>query len=201
MGWFTRTTITFLALCHLALVASVPSGVALTTKTGDADGSLWFFVAINVFMHLTVASTFGGRQLGIIPLAWIVPLFTIGMTTLSGLMIDQHWPPDLPLPWLVWPALFAPGLAALTYAWRIWLGQLQARRPAPPRTRRDEGVRTAADSAGERLGQADAVAVLFHQHDGDAERIRVVQLDRGGASTVRTAHQPPVRTVRLEKAQ
>ncbi|MFD3488756.1 trypsin-like peptidase domain-containing protein [Streptomyces sp. NPDC058665] len=130
VSWITRTTITFLALCHLALVAAVPSGVALTTNIRDDDLGLWFFVPINVFMHLTVASAFGGRQLGAFPLSWIVALFTIGMTTLSGLMLDQHWPPDWPPPWLVWPVLFAPGLAALTYAWRIWFGQLQARRPA-----------------------------------------------------------------------
>ncbi|WP_055606702.1 trypsin-like peptidase domain-containing protein [Streptomyces prasinus] len=130
VGQLTRTAITFLALCHLVLVAAVPSGVALTSNIGDDGWSLWFFVAINVFMHLTVASAFGGRQLSTIPLSWIIPLFTIGMTTLSGLMLDQHWPPELPPPWLVWPVLFAPGLAALTYAWRIWFGQLQARRPA-----------------------------------------------------------------------
>jgi hypothetical protein len=130
VGRLTRTAITFLALCHLLLVAAVPSGVALTTNIGNDDWALWIFVAINVFMHLTVASAFGGRQLGTIPLSWIIPLFTIGMTTLSGLMLDQHWPPGWPPSWLVWPALFAPGLAALTYAWRIWFGQLQARRPA-----------------------------------------------------------------------
>lgn len=77
-----------------------------------------------------VASAFGGRQLGTIALSWIVPLFTIGMTPLSGLMLDEHWPSNWPPPWLVWPVLFAPGLAALIYAWRIWFGQLQARRPA-----------------------------------------------------------------------
>lgn len=38
-----------------------------------------------------------------------------------------------------------------------------------------------ADSAGERFGQADAVAVFFHQYDGDAERVGAVQLDRGEA--------------------
>ncbi|GGW85054.1 hypothetical protein CP966_33705 [Streptomyces galilaeus] len=130
VSWLTRTVITFLALCHLVLVAAVPSGVALTTDIGDDDWALWFFVAINVFMHLTVASAFGGRQLGTIALSWIVPLFTIGMTTLSGLMLDERWPSNWPPPWLVWPVLFAPGLAALTYAWRIWFGQLQARRPA-----------------------------------------------------------------------
>ncbi|MEU0630640.1 serine protease [Streptomyces sp. NPDC005989] len=125
VGWLTRTAITFLALCHLVLVAAIPSGVALTTNTGNDDGALWSFVAINVFMHLTVASAFGGRQLGTIPLSWILPPFTIGMTTLSGLMLDHYWPPDLPPPWLVWPVLLAPGLAALTYAWRIWFGQLR----------------------------------------------------------------------------
>ncbi|MGV9942410.1 hypothetical protein [Streptomyces sp. NPDC003401] len=132
VGPLTRTAITFLALCHLALVTAVPSGVALTSNIGDDGWSLWFFVAINVFMHLTVASAFGGRQLSTIPLSWIIPLFTIGMTTLSGLMLDQHWPPGWPPPWLVWPVLFVPGLAALTYAWQIWFGQLQARRPATP---------------------------------------------------------------------
>ncbi|MEU0119320.1 hypothetical protein ABZ137_37990 [Streptomyces bobili] len=130
VGWLTWTVVTFLALCHLVLVAAVLSGIALTTGIGDDDWALWFFVAINVFMHLTVASAFGGRQIGTIALSWIVPLFTIGMTTLSGLMLDEHWPSNWPPPWLVWPVLFAPGLAALTYAWRIWFGQLQTRRPA-----------------------------------------------------------------------
>ncbi|MGW7369458.1 hypothetical protein ACWGI8_40085, partial [Streptomyces sp. NPDC054841] len=63
----------------------------LSTGIGDDGWVLWFFVPINVFMHLTVASVFGGRQLGVFPPAWIVPLFAIGLTTLSGLMLDAGW--------------------------------------------------------------------------------------------------------------
>ncbi|MFE2498814.1 hypothetical protein [Streptomyces scopuliridis] len=134
VGRLTRTVVTFLALCHLLLVAGVPSAVAVTTGIGNDGWVLWFFVPTNVFMHLTVASVFGGRQLGALPPAWIVPLFAIGLTTLSGLMLDQNWsPPGYPPPWLLWPVLFTPGLAALTFAWRIWLGQLQdTRRSATP---------------------------------------------------------------------
>ncbi|MFG2276033.1 hypothetical protein ACGFNY_40515 [Streptomyces chartreusis] len=130
MDWLTRTAITLLAFCQLVLVAAVPTGVALTATVKDDDVSLWIFVAMNVLMHLTVASSFGGRELAGIPFAWILPPFTVGMTTLSGVMLDQYWPSDWPPPWLVWPFIFAFGLATLTYAWRIWFGQLQARPPA-----------------------------------------------------------------------
>ncbi|MET8538262.1 hypothetical protein ABZV67_42845 [Streptomyces sp. NPDC005065] len=130
VGWLTRIVVAFLGLCHLFLVAAVPSAVALTTSVGDDGWVMWFFVPVNVFMHLTVASVFGGRQLGVLPPMWIVPLFVIGLTTLSGLMLDQHWTPDWPPPWLLWPSLFAFGLMALTFAWRILFGQLQDTRQA-----------------------------------------------------------------------
>ncbi|MFI5681767.1 transposase [Streptomyces cellulosae] len=68
------------------------------------------------------------------------------------------------------------------------------------------GPLVCAGSAGERFGQADAVAVLFHQHDGDAERVGVVQLDGGEgevdrgldgrhqfAAGLRRGGRPPVR--------
>ncbi|MFI0219906.1 trypsin-like peptidase domain-containing protein [Streptomyces lydicus] len=125
IGWLTRIVVTSLGLCHLLLVAAVPSVVALTTSVGDDGWAMWLFVPMNVFMHLTVASVFGGRQLGDFPPMWIAPLFAIGLTTLSGLMLDQRWPADWPPPWLLWPPLFAFGLTALTYAWRISFGQLQ----------------------------------------------------------------------------
>jgi hypothetical protein len=46
VGRLTRTAIAFLALCHLLLVAAVPSGVAFTTNLANGDWALWFFVAI-----------------------------------------------------------------------------------------------------------------------------------------------------------
>ncbi|MFF2922512.1 hypothetical protein ACFVTP_08910 [Streptomyces celluloflavus] len=98
VGWPTRTVVTFLGLCHLTLVAAVPSAVALSTSIGNDGWVLWFFVPLNVFMHLTVASVFGSRQLGTVLFAWIVPLFTIGLTTLSGMMLNQRWPADWPRP-------------------------------------------------------------------------------------------------------
>ncbi|MFF2927192.1 hypothetical protein ACFVTP_33110 [Streptomyces celluloflavus] len=133
VGWLTRTVVTFLGLCHLALVAAVPSAVALSTSIGNDGWVLWYFVPLNVFMHLTVASVFGSRQLGTVLFAWIMPLFTIGLTTSSGMMLNQHWPADWPPPWLLLPTLFAFGLTALTFAWRISFGQLQdTRRSAAP---------------------------------------------------------------------
>ncbi|MGW2028116.1 trypsin-like peptidase domain-containing protein [Streptomyces decoyicus] len=125
MGWLTRTVVTFLGLCHLVLVAAIPSAVALTTSVADDGWTMWFFVPMNVSMHLTVASVFGGRQLGDFPPMWIAPLFAIGLTTLSGLMLAPHWPAGWPPHWLLLPPLFAFGLTALTYTWRISFGQLQ----------------------------------------------------------------------------
>ncbi|WCD91185.1 hypothetical protein KPP03845_200146 (plasmid) [Streptomyces xanthophaeus] len=73
-----------------------------------------------------------GRQIGSFPIAWIVPLFAI-RTTWSGLMLDQRWPADWPPPWLLWPTLFAAGLTALTFVWRIRFGQLRdTRRSTTP---------------------------------------------------------------------
>ncbi|MFI1869498.1 hypothetical protein [Streptomyces jumonjinensis] len=128
----TRHVVTFLGVCRLVLVAAVPSAVALTTPAAGDDGwVLWFFVPMNMGLHLTIASAFGSRQLGTLAFSWIAPLFTIGLTTLNGLALDQRWPADWPPPWLLWPTLFAFGLTALTFAWRFWFGQLQdTRRPA-----------------------------------------------------------------------
>ncbi|WP_221354813.1 hypothetical protein [Streptomyces beigongshangae] len=52
---------TALALCHLVLVTGVTSYVPLTTDLKDDGWVLSFFVPLNVFMHLAVASVFGGR--------------------------------------------------------------------------------------------------------------------------------------------
>ncbi|CAL9675524.1 S1 family peptidase [Streptomyces sp. enrichment culture] len=132
VGWLTRIVVTFLGLCHLVLVTAVSAAGAITISAKDGDGwIMWMLVPFNLFMHLTVASAFGSRQLGTLAFSWIVPLITVGITTMSGLMLYQHWPSHWPPPWLVWPALFASGLAALTYAWRFQFGQLQdTRRPA-----------------------------------------------------------------------
>jgi hypothetical protein len=122
----TRLVVTLLGICHLVLVAAVPSAVALTAPASGDDGwVLWLFVPINVGMHLTIASVFGGRQLGLLAFSWIAPIFTIGLTALNGLALERRWPAGwLPL-WLLWPALFAVGLTALTFTWRFWFGQLQ----------------------------------------------------------------------------
>ncbi|MGA4966970.1 hypothetical protein [Streptomyces pseudogriseolus] len=134
VGRLTRIVVTVFAVAHLALVTAIPSAVAVSTSSKDDGWVKWMFAPLSLFIHLTVASTFGGRQLGkLASFSWIVPLYTIGLTTLSGLMLGHRWPPDWPPPWLALPALFAAGLIALTYAWRIWFGQLQdTRRPASP---------------------------------------------------------------------
>ncbi len=44
VGRLTRTVITFLGLCHLVLVAAVPSAVALTTSTEDYGWVMWLLV-------------------------------------------------------------------------------------------------------------------------------------------------------------
>ncbi len=67
--------------------------------------------------------------------------------------------------------------------------------PPRPRTCRGNDVvvqrRTAvAESASERLGQADAVAILVHQHDGHAERVGMVQLHRGEGVARSSTHLP-----------
>ncbi|MER5201241.1 trypsin-like peptidase domain-containing protein [Streptomyces sp. NPDC002755] len=125
VSWFTRTVVTFVGICHLALVAAIPSAVAFSTGVGNDGWVLWYFVPLNVFMHLTVASAFGGRQLGTVLFAWLVPLCTIGLTTSTGLMLNQRWPAGWPPLWLLLPPLSAFGLTALTFTWRISFGQLQ----------------------------------------------------------------------------
>ncbi|MFD0381419.1 hypothetical protein ACFQ2B_00300 [Streptomyces stramineus] len=130
MGWLIRYVVGVLGLGHLTLVAAVPAAAALSTSIGDDGWVLWFLVPLNVFMHLTVASVFGGRQLGTVLFAWIVPLLTIGLTTSSAFMVDRPWPAGWPPQWLLWPTLFAFGLTALTFAWRFEFGQLpDTRRP------------------------------------------------------------------------
>ncbi|UQA34776.1 hypothetical protein [Streptomyces sp. HNA39] len=79
---------TALALCHLVLITGVTSYVRLTTDLKDDGWVLWFFVPLNVFMHLAVASVFGGQQLGRVPLTLVASLFAIGLTTLTALMAD-----------------------------------------------------------------------------------------------------------------
>lgn len=130
VGWLTRYVVGVLGLGHLTLVGAVAAAAALKSGIGDDGWVLWLFVPMNVFMHLTVASIFGGRQLGTVSFAWIVPLFAIGLTTLTAFMIDRTWPADWPLQWVLWPTLFAFGLTALTFAWRFEFGQLQNTRPS-----------------------------------------------------------------------
>ncbi|MFJ9181360.1 serine protease [Streptomyces sp. NPDC102360] len=140
VGRLTRFTVTVLGLGHLALVGAVPATVALSTDAGNDGWILWLFVPLNMFMHLTVASVFGGRQLGTVVLSWPLPLVTIGLTTSFTFAADRHLPAHWPPQWLLWPGLFAFGLTALTFAWRINFGQLQdtPRTPTPtadkPRT-------------------------------------------------------------------
>ncbi|MFF2165481.1 trypsin-like serine protease [Streptomyces sp. NPDC058175] len=125
VGRLTRCVVGVLGLGHLTLVGAVSAAAALSTSIGSDGWGLWLLVPMNMCMHLAVASAFGGRQLGAVLFTWIVPLFTIGMTTSSAFMVDRPWPADWPPPWLLWPALFAFGLTALTYAWRFEFGQLQ----------------------------------------------------------------------------
>ncbi|MFH8738008.1 trypsin-like peptidase domain-containing protein [Streptomyces sp. NPDC017964] len=125
VGWLTRYVVTVLGLCHLTLVGAVPAAAALSTSIGEDGWVLWFFVPLNVFMHLTVASVFGGRQFGTLLSAWVVLLITIGLTTSSAFMIDLPWPADWLPPWLLLPTLFTFGLTALSFAWRFTFGQLQ----------------------------------------------------------------------------
>lgn len=152
VGRLTRIVITFLGLCHLVLVAAVPSAVALTTSTEDDGWVMWLLVPFNVGMHLTIASVFGGRRPGTSAISWTAPLFTIASTTLSGLMLSQSWPPG----WFLWPVLFALGLTSLTYAWRISFGQLQ-NITQPPTPRADKFTTSTGEpsmpSAPEALGR------------------------------------------------
>ncbi|MEV1070039.1 hypothetical protein [Streptomyces sp. NPDC050263] len=131
VGWLTRYVVGVLGLGHLTLVGAVATAAALKSNVGDDGWVQWLFVPMNIFLHLTVASAFGGRQLGTVLFAWIVPLFAIGLTTSTAFMIDRPWPADWPPQWLLWPTLFAFGLTALTFAWRFELGQLQDTRPSP----------------------------------------------------------------------
>lgn len=131
--WLTRLVVTFLGLCHLVLVATVSTVAALTADAGSDEWVLWLTIPINVGMHLTVAMLFGSLRVGATPSSWILPLGAIGMVTATGLALEQRWPPNWPPPWLTWPTLFASGLTALIYAWRIQFGQLQdTQRSATP---------------------------------------------------------------------
>ncbi|MGW1765132.1 S1 family peptidase [Streptomyces sp. NPDC002073] len=132
VGWPIRCGVRVLGFCHLTLVGSVPAAAALSTDIGNAGWVLWLFVPLNILMHLIAASTFESRPLRIIPFTWIGPLFVIGLTTSSAYMVDPHWHAN----WLLWPALFALGLAALTFAWRLSFGPLQE--PPQPATYEDQ---------------------------------------------------------------
>ncbi|WP_331730250.1 serine protease [Streptomyces sp. NBC_00073] len=125
VAWHIRYVVGALGLCHLTLVGAIPTAAALSTSIRTDGWILWLFIPFNVCLHLTVASSFGGRQYDTIPITWVMPLFAIGLTTLSALMVEPRWPAELPPPWLLWPALLAFGLTALTFAWRFWFGQLQ----------------------------------------------------------------------------
>ncbi|MGI5532481.1 trypsin-like peptidase domain-containing protein [Streptomyces syringium] len=130
VGWLTRYVVGVLALGHLTLVGAVPAAAALKNDIGHDGWVLWLFVPMNVSLHLSIASGFGGRQLSTALFAWIAPLFAIGLTTTTAFMIDRPWPTDWPPQWLLWPTLFAFGLTALTFAWRFEFGQLQDTRPS-----------------------------------------------------------------------
>lgn len=125
VGWVTRYIVGVLGLGHLTLVGAVAGAAALKNGIGHDGWVLWLFVPMNVFLHLSIASGFGGRQYGSALFAWGAPLFAIGLTTVNAFMIDRPWPADWPPQWLLWPTLFAVGLTALTFAWRFEFGQLQ----------------------------------------------------------------------------
>ncbi|QXE38068.1 serine protease [Streptomyces sp. GMY02] len=122
----TRALATVVALCHLLLVAGITSYAALTASVETDGWMLWFYLPFNVFIQLAAAGLIGSR-IGDAFLNWVAPPFAVGTTTLFARLAElpllSPWPSWTP--WVLWPPVFAIGLYALTFTWRIRFGHFQ----------------------------------------------------------------------------
>ncbi|MER7812954.1 serine protease [Streptomyces sp900116325] len=133
VGWPTKALVTLMSLCHLILVAGVTSSAVHSSDLKQAGWTAWLFVALLLSGHVAMAAMYGSIQMNRANMiTWVGPPFIVGLTTLLALTADLPLPSPWP-PWVLWPVVFGGGLYSLTFAWRIWFGQLRTSgAPLPP---------------------------------------------------------------------
>jgi hypothetical protein len=84
-------------------------------------------------LHLTIASYWGGGRVELTAgVTWFGSPVVVVLDVAMGSLFNDAWPlPSyFPPSWLFWLFICGPGLAFLSYTYRIWFGRLQQRAPA-----------------------------------------------------------------------
>ncbi|GAA2955179.1 MULTISPECIES: S1 family peptidase [Streptomyces] len=121
-----RTALTTVALAHLALVAFVTGSTAYSSDDFTGPTS-WLLPPTIVLFHLLIGLLYGHRKMPLSLMAVVLPPAIIVMTVLCAVSFSNMHGVHLNPVALgaAWASIFSPGLLALTYAVRAWLGQIQ----------------------------------------------------------------------------
>ncbi|HWU08839.1 MAG TPA: hypothetical protein VN520_21065 [Streptomyces sp.] len=121
-----RAALTTVALVHLALVAFVTGSTAYSSDDFTGPTS-WLLPPTIVLFHLLIGLLYGHRKMPLSLMAVVLPPAIIVMTVLCAVSFSNMHGVHLNPVALgaAWASIFSPGLLALTYAVRAWLGQIQ----------------------------------------------------------------------------
>ncbi|WP_432095640.1 trypsin-like peptidase domain-containing protein [Streptomyces sp. bgisy100] len=119
-----RAVLTSVGLAHLAIVAFVTGSIAYFSDDFPGPTS-WLLPPVIVLFHLLIGLLYGCRKMPLSLMAVVLPPAIIVMTVLCAVsfsgMHGVHLNPVVL--GAAWASIFSPGLLALTYAFRAWLGQ------------------------------------------------------------------------------
>ncbi|UDM05537.1 S1 family peptidase [Streptomyces longhuiensis] len=121
-----RAVLTSVGLAHLTLVAFVTGSIAYFSD--DFPGATsWLLPPIIVLFHLVIGLLYGYGKVPLSFVAVVLPPAVIAMTVLCAVSFSAMHGVHLNPVALgaAWASIFSPGLMALTYAFRAWLGQVR----------------------------------------------------------------------------
>ncbi|MGW8065920.1 S1 family peptidase [Streptomyces ziwulingensis] len=121
-----RAVLTSVGLAHLALVAFVTGSIAYSSDD-FAGPTSWLLPPVITLFHLVIGLLYGHRKMPLSLVAVVLPPAIIVMTVLCAVSFsDMHGVHLDPIALgAAWAGIFSPGLLALTYAVRAWLGQIR----------------------------------------------------------------------------
>ncbi|TLS45692.1 hypothetical protein FE633_13060 [Streptomyces montanus] len=111
---------------HLGFVAFVTGSVAYFSHY-SSEPSFWLLPPLIICAHLFIGTFYGQRQLPAAFAILVAPPLILLMTVGFGMMFSDLHRVDINpvVTGLVWAGIFAPGMLALTYAFRSWFGQIR----------------------------------------------------------------------------
>ncbi|WP_447028153.1 S1 family peptidase [Streptomyces rochei] len=121
-----RAVLTSVGLAHLALVAFVTGSIAYSSDDFTGPTS-WLLPPVITLFHLLIGLLYGHRKTPLSLVAVVLPPAIIVMTVLCAVNFSNMHGVHLNPVTLgaAWASIFSPGLLALTYAVRAWLGQIR----------------------------------------------------------------------------